>query len=348
MLARFIESNNLIVPNTGNRYIVDMRGNVTDTNTGTRLSLNETGKVVLDVNNESLELRPSIVVALAYKAAKYPPSVWYCLEVTHLDNDQANIHPGNLIWKLPKGGIAHLDGFYLIPGFSGYAINRQGDVLSFHVNRLLSPYIDFYGYPAFGINPDVGNRTIVGKHRLLALAFIPCSDNVDELDVNHVDGNKLNFDIGNLEWATRQWNCVHAYIHGLRNDNLEIEIMDSFTQEVTHYYSIQEVVRHTGMDAMAVRRRAESSGRIVYYPGIQIKFAKDPTPWTKYEDPVKVMGYKGLPRAVTICYKKTGVSKKFDTLKQAAAELGIKLGTLSWRLSKTGVFEDDEVEISKH
>jgi hypothetical protein len=44
-------------------------------------------------------------------------------------------------------------------------------------------------------------------HRLVAMAFIP---NPDKLEiVNHIDGNKLNNSVGNLEWVSRGGNGKH-------------------------------------------------------------------------------------------------------------------------------------------
>lgn len=46
-------------------------------------------------------------------------------------------------------------------------------------------------------------------HRLVALMFIPNPENHE--DVNHIDGNRANCDVSNLEWVSKSNNQKHAY-----------------------------------------------------------------------------------------------------------------------------------------
>jgi hypothetical protein len=54
-------------------------------------------------------------------------------------------------------------------------------------------------------------------HRLVAAYFIENKDNKTE--VNHIDGDKLNNSINNLEWVTHRENMIHAYNTGLLKNN---------------------------------------------------------------------------------------------------------------------------------
>lgn len=61
------------------------------------------------------------------------------------------------------------------------------------------------------------NRSV---HRLVALAFIPNPDNLPV--VNHLDGDKTNNHVSNLEWCSHSDNHRHAYDNRLRNTDSQV------------------------------------------------------------------------------------------------------------------------------
>lgn len=64
-----------------------------------------------------------------------------------------------------------------------------------------------YGYYQVTLSKEAKSRTF-RVHRLVALAFIPNPDNKPY--INHIDGNKKNNRIENLEWCTASENNWHA------------------------------------------------------------------------------------------------------------------------------------------
>lgn len=66
------------------------------------------------------------------------------------------------------------------------------------------------------LNKNKNQKTIL-IHRLIAQTFIPNSEN--KLEVNHIDGNKQNNNIENLEWCTKSENHKHAFKIGLCKPN---------------------------------------------------------------------------------------------------------------------------------
>lgn len=74
----------------------------------------------------------------------------------------------------------------------------------------MKTHIDKNGYLAIALKNDKNTYSQFGIYRLLLIAFRPV-DNMENLQVNHIDGNKLN----NLEWCTCEENLKHARDTGL-------------------------------------------------------------------------------------------------------------------------------------
>ena len=104
-----------------------------------------------------------------------------------------------------------------IPGFEGrYQISNHGRVLSLNYQntgkpKVLTPVKHHLGY----LLVHLGQSKIRMVHSLVAEVFIPNPSH--RRYVNHIDGNKQNNIVSNLEWVTPQENNRHAIRTGLRN-----------------------------------------------------------------------------------------------------------------------------------
>lgn len=78
--------------------------------------------------------------------------------------------------------------------------------------KIASP-TDHAGYKRLSTRDVTGNRVSIAVHRLVAMNFIPNPENKPE--VNHIDGDKANNDVNNLEWCTHKENMQHAEGLGL-------------------------------------------------------------------------------------------------------------------------------------
>ncbi|PEN68501.1 NUMOD4 domain-containing protein [Bacillus wiedmannii] len=90
-----------------------------------------------------------------------------------------------------------------------YYISPQGNVKSIStvtgVERHLKPLTDKDGYHYVIIKPMKAYRI----NRLVAQAYIPNVNN--KPFVNHIDLNRINNDVNNLEWVTHRENIQHSY-----------------------------------------------------------------------------------------------------------------------------------------
>ena len=96
----------------------------------------------------------------------------------------------------------------VINGYCNYTISIDGTVINTKTNIIKKAWLGKNGYYHVDLY-DSNKSTKIAVHRLLAIHFIPNPDN--KRTVNHIDGNKQNNCLTNLEWATDSENIQHAY-----------------------------------------------------------------------------------------------------------------------------------------
>ena len=125
-------------------------------------------------------------------------------------------------------------------GYEGrYEISNTGMVKSLPFGRILKPTVNEHGYESVQLSiNNKAKRVLV--HRLVAITFIDKIEGKES--VNHIDGNKTNNHVSNLEWVTTQENSIHASYMGLLKTR---SVIDTITN--VEYQSIIKAANSIGI-----------------------------------------------------------------------------------------------------
>lgn len=158
-----------------------------------------------------------------------------------------------------------------VKGFEGrYQVSNKGNIFSVDRivrgkkwgGRTLKPIHDKNGYLTVALYENgVGKNKKI--HRLVSEAFLPNPNNY--LEINHIDENKTNNHVENLEWCTRE----HNINHGKRTEKVSkrVRAINIKTGEVITFSSTSEAGRkgyHQGSVAAACRGVYNTGGGNLY------------------------------------------------------------------------------------
>lgn len=98
--------------------------------------------------------------------------------------------------------------------YQKFEVSNNGNLRNANTKKIYSKYLNHQGY--YQVCVSLGSRhdkKVFKIHRAVAETFIPNKEY--KPTINHIDGNKLNNNINNLEWATYSENTIHAVNNGL-------------------------------------------------------------------------------------------------------------------------------------
>lgn len=152
---------------------------------------------------------------------------WQYDNGTDLDNE---------IWKeIP---------LYLTNNKPNYFISNLGRYKN-TTGRIITNYKYSLGYIRLGIESK--NYLL---HRLVALTFIDNPE--DKEQVNHIDGNKLNNRLDNLEWCSCLENNIHKINIGLSNCTRKVVQYDLQMNKLNEFNSIKEAAKFVGRNVSCI------------------------------------------------------------------------------------------------
>lgn len=189
-----------------------------------------------------------------------------------------------------------------IPGFEGlYEASTSGEIRSIkrvvyngvanHVlkERILKPIPNGTGYFGVCLRKDNCSKRMY-VHRLVAMAFLRTKNYL--LEVNHIDGNRANNNVLNLEWVTRSENHFHRYktlkqkgvnegkTGALNWRSKPVNMINMQNEVVKKFPGVMEAARQLKVNESSIR--CALYGRSKTCLGYKWEYATDPLPWIYY------------------------------------------------------------------
>lgn len=109
-----------------------------------------------------------------------------------------------------------------------FAVSNFGKVVKLSTMREVKPRLNYNGYVYVDLR-TCNWRENKRYHRLMAELFIPNPNGYDQ--VNHIDGNKMNNCLDNLEWCNQEYNMRHNRRYGPKYTTLTDEQIEQLRED---------------------------------------------------------------------------------------------------------------------
>ena len=126
-----------------------------------------------------------------------------------------------------------MNNWYPIKGWEGlYEINKNGEVRNAKNKNTIVGDINNCGYYRVSLY-NQGQSKRYFRHRLVAEQFLDKPEGKDF--VNHIDGDKSNNSLENLEWVSQSENEKHAFENGLKQKTNKPFIIEFVNGDIKEY-----------------------------------------------------------------------------------------------------------------
>ena len=197
-----------------------------------------------------------------------------------------------------------------------YSVSNYGEVRNDSTKTLLLGNISKNGYRMVHLRYRIDKMCSV--HRLVMKAFKPC-ENMDNLQVNHIDGDKTNNRLDNLEWSTALENMQHSYKMKLqKREMMPCYQYDLEGKFIKSFINAHVAAKELNIDYTNIWRCVTEQQN--HYKIWQFKkYKKDKiAPW-----------HNTKANAVYLYNDKGEFIKKFNSQKDCAKELGLTESSVS-------------------
>jgi len=275
------------------------------------------------INKDGKKVKESVAFLVASAYVPNPNNYTYIL---HIDGNLLNDDFKNLEWcekdPLLTYDVPSMENLRLIPGTEDYYASIDGEIFSMKSGKLLKMKFqeDAKGYfvLTLRIEFDGQNKTTSCRvNRLVALAWLANPDNLPI--VNHIDQNKKNDKVSNLEWITHKGNYEHSknsYKHYSKHV-VQASLEGEFIQE---FQSMRQAEDETGIKSALIclvcQGKRRKAGEFT---------------WFYKENFVEGKKMRKLKQCKKVRqYTKTGeFVKEFESMQDAAQEVGALTSNIS-------------------
>lgn len=134
-----------------------------------------------------------------------------------------------------------------VTGFHAYKVSKKGEIYSGLINKIMKPTKDKDGYLKLNLvryDKDFKAKKDVRVHNVVLSTFKPKPEDSKADQINHIDFDKANNNLDNLEWVTCKENIAHTRntgrhpgTAGSRNSNAKVTEQDVMEIRKVYDYS---------------------------------------------------------------------------------------------------------------
>jgi hypothetical protein len=203
--------------------------------------------------------------------------------INHIDEDKLNNNLNNLEFTTYRYNTMYsmssnrsinsntfdLNNFIDIPNHNQYMISKNGEIYSKNIKRLCCYVVHDSGYHRIKLKTDMNNYKDYYIHVLVAISYMNYVPNGNQYVINHIDGNKGNNKLTNLEIVTQKQNMRHSVIMNYDKIYRRAVYYIDNDNNIIEFKSAKEASIYTNIDNSSILKSCKSdslkAGNIKWY-----------------------------------------------------------------------------------